>query len=91
MGACTNSNYAAQFDLPGTYAPICSLRPDEKKAVEAAQRLGIEPKVGNIYSSDAFYDDGAGLSKWQKMGVLATEMEAAALYMNTRPEQARTP
>ena len=53
-----------------------------KKAVEAAQRLGIEPKVGNIYSSDAFDDDGAGLSKWQKMGVLATEMEAAALYMN---------
>ena len=80
MGACTNSNYAAQFDLPGTYAPICSYDL-MKKAVEAAQRLGIEPKVGNIYSSDA-YDDGAGLSKWQKMGVLATEMEAAALYMN---------
>ena len=81
MGACTNSNYAAQFDLPGTYAPICSYDL-MKKAVEAAQRLGIEPKIGNIYSSDAFYDDGAGLSKWQKMGVLATEMEAAALYMN---------
>ena len=81
MGACTNSNYAAQFDLPGTYAPICSYDL-MKKAVEAAERLGIEPKVGNIYSSDAFYDDGAGLSKWQKMGVLATEMEAAALYMN---------
>ena len=81
MGACTNSNYAAQFDLPGTYAPICSYDL-MKKAVEAAQRLGIEPKIGNIYSTDAFYDDGAGLSKWQKMGVLATEMEAAALYMN---------
>lgn len=81
MGACTNSNYAAQFDLPGTYAPICSYDL-MKKAVEAAQRLGIEPKIGNIYSSDAFYDDGAGLSKWQKMGILATEMEAAALYMN---------
>ena len=81
MGACTNSNYAAQFDLPGTYAPICSYDL-MKKAVEAAERLGIEPKVGNIYSSDAFYDDGTGLSKWQKMGVLATEMEAAALYMN---------
>ena len=81
MGACTNSYYAAQFDLPGTYAPICSYDL-MKKAVEAAQRLGIEPKIGNIYSSDAFYDDGAGLSKWQKMGVLATEMEAAALYMN---------
>lgn len=44
--------------------------------------MGIETKVGNLYSSDAFYDDSASLSKWQKMGVLATEMEAAALYMN---------
>lgn len=89
MGACTNSNYAAQFDLPGTYAPICSYDL-MKKAVEAAQRLGIEPKVGNIYSSDAFYDDGAGLSKWAEDGVLATEMEAAALYMNAA-RAARTP
>lgn len=81
MGACTNSNYAAQFDLPGTYAPICSY-PLLKKAIEAAEAKGIEVKVGNIYSSDAFYDDAGGLAKWQKMGVLATEMEAAALYMN---------
>lgn len=81
MGACTNSNYAAQFDLPGTFAPICSYDL-MKKAVEAAEKLGIEPKIGNIYSSDVFYDDAASLSKWQKMGVLATEMEAAALYMN---------
>ena len=81
MGACTNSNYAAQFDLPGTYAPICSYEL-LKKAVDAAATLGIEPKIGNLYSSDAFYDDSASLSKWQKMGVLATEMEAAALYMN---------
>lgn len=81
MGACTNSNYAAQFELPGTFAPICSYDL-MKKAVEAAEKLGIEPKIGNIYSSDVFYDDAASLSKWQKMGVLATEMEAAALYMN---------
>ena len=81
MGACTNSNYAAQFDLPGTYAPICSYQL-LKKAIDAAEKKGIEVKVGNIYSSDAFYDDSASLSKWQKMGVLATEMEAAALYMN---------
>ena len=81
MGACTNSAYQQQFDLPGTFAPICSYEL-LKKAVEAAQKLGIEPKVGNLYSSDTFYDDGASLAKWQKMGVLATEMEAAALYMN---------
>ena len=69
QGACTNSNYANQFELL-------------KKAVDAAQKMGITPVVGNLYSSDAFYDDSMGLSKWQKMGVLAVEMEAAALYMN---------
>lgn len=81
MGACTNSNYADQFQLPGTYAPICSYEL-LKKAIAAAEEKGIEPKIGNLYSSDTFYDDGASLSKWQKMGVLAVEMEAAALYMN---------
>ena len=47
-----------------------------------AEKMGIQPKVGNLYSSDTFYDDAASLAQWQKMGVLATEMEAAALYMN---------
>ena len=81
QGACTNSNYADQFELPGTYAPICSYEL-LKKAIDAAEKLGVAPVVGNLYSSDTFYDDSLGLSKWQKMGVLAVEMEAAALYMN---------
>ena len=81
QGACTNSNFAAQFDLPGTFAPICSYTLLQK-AVSAAKSMGVEPGVGNLYSSDMFYDDSQGLSKWQKMGVLAVEMEAAALYMN---------
>lgn len=81
QGACTNSNYGKQFDLPGTFAPICSYE-HLKKAVDVAEGMGITPVVGNLYSSDAFYDDSMGLSKWQKMGVLAVEMEAAALYMN---------
>lgn len=81
QGACTNSNFASQFDLPGTFAPICSYEL-LKKAVDAAENIGIHPVVGNLYSSDMFYDDSQGLSKWQKMGVLAVEMEAAALYMN---------
>ncbi len=80
-GACTNSNYSKQFDLPGTFAPIGSFKLIQK-AVSAAETLGIEPVVGNIYSSDTFYDDSQSLIKWQKMGVLAVEMEAAALYMN---------
>lgn len=81
QGACTNSNFASQFDLPGTFAPICSYEL-LKKAVDAAENMGVHPVVGNLYSSDMFYDDSQGLSKWQKMGVLAVEMEAAALYMN---------
>lgn len=81
QGACTNSNYGNQFELPGTYAPICSYEL-LKKAVDTAENMGVTPVVGNLYSSDTFYDDSMGLSKWQKMGVLAVEMEAAALYMN---------
>ncbi|MDD7510785.1 MAG: purine-nucleoside phosphorylase [Peptostreptococcaceae bacterium] len=78
-GACTNSNFMSQYELPGTFAPIASFEL-LKKAEEAAKNLGIKPVVGNIYSSDAFYDPSQRLGKWQKMGVLAVEMEAAALY-----------
>lgn len=81
QGACTNSSYSRQFDLPGDFAPIASFELLQK-AVKAAEDMGITPIVGNLYSSDTFYDDSMGLSKWQKMGVLAVEMEAAALYMN---------
>jgi purine-nucleoside phosphorylase len=81
MGACTNSAYATQYLLPGTYAPIASFDL-VKKAVEEAEKLGVTYKVGNIYSSDTFYDDAQSLGAWQKMGVLAVEMEASALYMN---------
>lgn len=81
MGACTNSSYAMQYDLPGTYAPIADYQ-TLKNAVEAAEKLGIKVKVGNLFSSDTFYDDASSLASWQKMGVLAVEMESAALYMN---------
>ena len=81
LGACTNSNYGAQFQLPGLFAPIASYEL-VSKAVEASKKLGVKPFVGNLYSSDSFYDDSASLGTWQKMGVLAVEMEAAALYMN---------
>lgn len=81
QGACTNSNYASQFNLPGTYAPIASYKL-LKQAVDIAQDAGVNYKVGNLFSSDTFYDDAASLSDWRKMGVLAVEMESAALYMN---------
>lgn len=81
LGACTNSNYAAQYRLPGTFAPIAGFDL-VMKAYEAAGRMGISLKMGNVYSSDTFYDDALSLAEWQKMNVLAVEMEAAALYMN---------
>ncbi len=82
MGACTNSNYAAQYNLPGTFAPVASYDL-LKGAAAAAEKLNVHAVVGNVLSSDTFYDDNAdALSAWKKMGVLAVEMEAAALYMN---------
>lgn len=82
MAASTNSNYASQYNLPGTYAPTASWQL-LKKAVDVAHEKGIEPKVGNILSSDIFYDaDPDVWKKWAAMGILAVEMEAAALYMN---------
>ena len=81
QGACTNSNYASQYNLPGTYAPIASYNL-LSQAVEIANKKDIPVRVGNILSSDLFYDDANSLADWAKMGVLAVEMEAAALYMN---------
>ena len=82
MGACTNSNYAAQYELPGTYAPIASWEL-LNKAVTVANEKGIKVKVGNILSSDTFYDaQKDSWKKWASMGVMGIEMEAAALYMN---------
>ncbi|MBQ9133043.1 MAG: purine-nucleoside phosphorylase [Clostridia bacterium] len=81
MSASYNSSYAKQFDLPGTYAPTASYSL-LKKAVDEAEKMGLSYKVGNILSSDLFYDDSMRTLEWQKMGVLAVEMESAALYMN---------
>ena len=81
MGACTNSNYAAQYRLGGTFAPIADFAL-LSAAVQSAKELGIEMPVGNLYSSDTFYDASASSLKWAEMGVLAIEMEAAALYCN---------
>ncbi len=82
MGASTNSNYASQYNLPGTIAPIADyglLR----KAVEIAEGKGIHVAVGNVLSSDIFYNaDKTVNDRWKTMGILCVEMEAAALYLN---------
>lgn len=81
QGACTNSNYAVQYELPGTFAPIGDFQL-LRKAAEACDRMGYAYKVGNVLSSDVFYNENAHIDKWSAMGVLAVEMEIAALYMN---------
>ena len=82
MGACTNSSYGEQFSLGGSFAPICSYEL-LSHATEIAKNMGLRYHVGNLLSSDTFYDDDSERTvKWAKMGVLAVEMEAAALYMN---------
>ncbi len=82
MAYCTHSNYASQYHLPGTIAPIADFSL-LRRAVEAAERKGISPVVGNLLSSDIFYNaDPTGSAKWRDMGVLAVEMESAALYLN---------
>ncbi|MGL4910983.1 MAG: purine-nucleoside phosphorylase [Romboutsia sp.] len=83
MGACTDSNYATQYNLPGTYAPIASYELMQK-SIDVAKKQGTKVTVGNILSNDVFYSDAGldNLAKWKKMGVLCVEMEAAGLYMN---------
>lgn len=82
MGACTNSSFAEQYGLTGTFAPIASYKL-LREFTDTCKSLGITPHVGNILSSDVFYSaDEHCNKKWQAMGVLAVEMEAAALYMN---------
>ena len=82
MGACTNSNYASQFGLDGSFAPICSYDLLER-AVCRGREMGLRMQVGNLLSSDAFYNARPDPNRgWLDMGVLAVEMEAAGLYMN---------
>jgi len=81
QGCCTDSNYAEQFHLPGTYAPIADFTLC-RKAVEKCEELGYKYHVGNVFSADSFYCEDDRKVNWTKMGVLADEMEAPALYMN---------
>lgn len=88
MGACTNSSFAHQYHLPGSFAPIASYKM-LKACTEEADKAGVRYHVGNLLSSDTFYNDESDVPEsmhstpvWSKMGVLAIEMEAAALYMN---------
>ena len=81
QGACTNGNYAIQYRLPGTYAPIADFDL-LRRAAEVCEQRKLIYRVGNVFSADMFYDDAHSDMDWAKMGVLGVEMESAALYCN---------
>ena len=81
QGACTDSNYGSQFELRGTFAPIADFGL-LRQAADTCDHLGYRYQVGNVLTSDAFYNDIPRNDRWIKMGVLAVEMEIAILYMN---------
>lgn len=88
MGSSTDSNYASQYRLPGTFAPIASFDM-LRKCTDVAEEMKLSYHVGNLFCTDMFYTDEGNIPaelrstpQWAKMGVLAVEMESAALYMN---------
>lgn len=82
QGACTNSNWAHQYQLPGVLSAIASYNVLEE-AVNASKKIKVPYHVGNILSSDVFYNDQPETwKKWAKLGCLAVEMESYALYCN---------
>lgn len=84
MSACTNSNFASQYDLPGTVAPTANFEL-LRAAVDCGKLRGMNMRVGSLLSADNFYnDDKTAMDKWKKMGVLAVEMEAAGLYLTAQ-------
>lgn len=81
-GACTDSNYMAQYELPGTFAPIANYKM-LSTAANLAESKGYHYMVGNVLSSDVFYSaHPERTDKWRDMGVLCVEMELPALYAN---------
>lgn len=81
QGACTDSNYAHQYELPGIFSAISDYGLLEK-AVALAKEKKVPYHVGNVLSSDIFYHADDKADKWIKMGCLATEMESYALFCN---------
>ena len=82
MGASTTTNFAVQYNLEGTFAPIADYKM-MRIAIEEAEKAGARYAVGNLLSSDIFYNANKDAQKkWERLGILGVEMEAVALYMN---------
>ena len=87
-GACTDTNYAAQYNLPGQFCAIADFGL-LLRAKESADRHGYRYQIGNVNCTDVFYREGDPWREWAKMGVLASEMESFALYCNAAAGKAK--
>lgn len=87
-GACTDTNYAAQYNLPGQFCAIADFGL-LLRAKESADRHGYRYQIGNVNCTDVFYREGDPWREWAKMGVLASEMESFALYCNVAAGKAK--
>ena len=81
LSCSTDSGFARQFELPGSYSPCCSFAM-VRKAAEIAEAQGLSIKPGMVFSGEAFHYTDSYLRRWTEAGALAVEMETAALYMN---------
>lgn len=82
QGASTNSNYVDQYHIPGHFAPLADFDLIAQ-AKAKADEIGATTHVGNILSSDTFYNADESFNEpWTRMGILGVEMESAALYLN---------
>ena len=80
-GACTDSNYGTERGIPGKFSAIADFGL-LRKAVDQAEKDGLDYEVGNVMTSDVFYNASPDQGLWPKLGVLAVEMEAYGLYFN---------
>ena len=83
MGASSDSNFAHQFNLPGTISAICDFDL-LRKAVTSAEKLDMNVRVGNVFSSDIFYNNEDEWKRWEELGILAVEMECYGLYLTAQ-------
>ena len=82
ISAGTDSNYINQFNLNGAFAPSANYELLNKSA-DLLKKKNLNYHLGNVLSTDVFYSENLeSMEKWQRMNILAVEMETSALYIN---------
>ena len=80
MTASTNSAFSKQYGFPGILAPQADYAM-LKTAVAAAEKLGVNARVGQVFTADMFYNANEKAGQcYRDFGILAVEMETAGIY-----------